>query len=64
MCIARITAERLQESYNKFKEENPPQDEVKASHILVESEDLAKAIIDDIKKGGSEPPPDKATKGN
>ena len=32
----RITAERLQEAYNKFKEENPPQDEVKASHILVE----------------------------
>jgi peptidyl-prolyl cis-trans isomerase C len=48
----RITAERLQESYNKFKEENPPQDEVKASHILVESEDVAKSIIADIKKGG------------
>ena len=48
----RITAERLQEAYNQFKQENPPQDEVKASHILVESEDAAKAIIADLKKGG------------
>jgi peptidyl-prolyl cis-trans isomerase C len=48
----RITAERLQEAYNQFKKENPPQDEVKASHILVESEDQAKQIIDQIKKGG------------
>jgi len=48
----RITAERLQEAYNQFKKENPPQDEVKASHILVDSEDAAKAIIADLKKGG------------
>ena len=48
----RITDDRLQEAYKAFKQENPPQEEVKASHILVESEDAAKAIIADLKKGG------------
>jgi peptidyl-prolyl cis-trans isomerase C len=48
----RITDDKLQEAYKRYKEENPPQDEVKASHILVESEDQAKQIIDQIKKGG------------
>jgi peptidyl-prolyl cis-trans isomerase C len=48
----RITDDKLQEAYKRYKDENPPQDEVKASHILVESEDQAKQIIDQIKKGG------------
>ena len=48
--VQKRIAERLQEAYNKFKQENPPQDEVKASHILVDPEDAAKAIIADQRR--------------
>jgi peptidyl-prolyl cis-trans isomerase C len=49
---SRVTDERLREAYKKYLAENPAQDEVKARHILVESEDEAKQVIDQLKKGG------------
>ena len=49
---ARITPAKLDEAYKEFLKQNPPQEEVKASHILVENEAEAKAIIDQLKKGG------------
>ncbi|WP_448207257.1 peptidylprolyl isomerase [Azospirillum sp. sgz302134] len=49
---ARITPAKLDEAYKDFLKQNPPQEEVKASHILVEKEDEAKAIIAELKKGG------------
>ncbi|WP_298374501.1 peptidylprolyl isomerase [Azospirillum sp.] len=48
----RITAKALDEAYQAYLKQNPPQDEVKAAHILVEKEDEAKAIIAELAKGG------------
>lgn len=47
----RITPERLQEAYEEYLRQNPPQEEVKASHILVETEEEAQQIIDEIEGG-------------
>lgn len=47
----RITPERLDEAYQTYLQENPPKDEVRASHILVESEDEAKQIIEQLEGG-------------
>ncbi|MFD1623949.1 peptidylprolyl isomerase [Azospirillum griseum] len=49
---ARITQKALDEAYQAYLKQNPPQDEVKASHILVEKEEDAKAIIAELVKGG------------
>jgi peptidyl-prolyl cis-trans isomerase C len=49
---ARITPELLDAKYKEFLKDNPPQDEVKASHILVENEGEAKDIIAQLNKGG------------
>lgn len=49
---SRITPAKLDEAYQAFLKQNPPQEEVKASHILVEKEDEAKAIIAQLNKGG------------
>ncbi|HYG89783.1 MAG TPA: peptidylprolyl isomerase [Azospirillum sp.] len=49
---ARITPQALDAKYKEYLKENPPQDEVKASHILVENETEAKDIIAQLKKGG------------
>ena len=46
-----MTDEALKAEYDKFVAQNPTEDEVQASHILVDSEDVAKKIIDEIKKG-------------
>ncbi len=48
-----ITNDVLQAEYEKFVAENPTEDEVQASHILVDSQDLAKKITSEIKKGSS-----------
>ncbi len=48
----RITPKALDEAYQAYLKQNPPQDEVKAAHILVEKEDEAKAIIAELAKGG------------
>ena len=49
---ARITPELLDAKYKEYLKDNPPQDEVKASHILVENEAEAKDIIAQLGKGG------------
>jgi len=48
---ARITDAVLQERYKKYLAENPAQDEVRASHILVATEAEAKALIEQLKGG-------------
>lgn len=48
---ARTTDAVLQERYKKYLAENPPQEEVRASHILVATEAEAKALIDQLKGG-------------
>jgi peptidyl-prolyl cis-trans isomerase C len=45
------TDARLHEQYDKFIKERPANEEVSARHILVASEDEAKAIIVDLDKG-------------
>lgn len=48
----RISEEAIDEAYQQFLEENPPQDQVKARHILVESEEEAQSVIDELDAGG------------
>jgi peptidyl-prolyl cis-trans isomerase C len=50
--IARqVTQEKLQKRYEERLASMPPEEEVHARHILVSTEDEAKAIIADLKKG-------------
>ncbi|MFO1081936.1 MAG: peptidylprolyl isomerase [Reyranellaceae bacterium] len=50
--IAReLTPEKLQKRYEERLASMPPEEEVHARHILVSTEDEAKAIIADLKKG-------------
>lgn len=49
---AKVDDKALQERYDQFLKANPPQEEVRARHILVASEAVAKEIIADLKKGG------------
>lgn len=49
---AKITPSMLENAYKQRLATNPPAEEVRASHILVETEDQAKAIIEELKKGG------------
>jgi peptidyl-prolyl cis-trans isomerase C len=46
-----VTEDKLRERYNKMIAEQPPEEEIRARHILVESEDAAKALIAELKKG-------------
>src|SRR5690625_279088 len=46
-----FTEEALDEAYDRWLEENPPQDEVKARHILVEEEEQARDIIAELDAG-------------
>ena len=48
----RVTDDVLKARYEKFIKERKPEDEVKARHILVKEEAEAKAIIEELKKGG------------
>ncbi len=50
---ARITEERLKAAYDKYVENFPKVEEVKAAHILVDEEKTAKDIIKKLKKGDS-----------
>jgi peptidyl-prolyl cis-trans isomerase C len=47
-----ITDDRIKQRYDQYLKEQKPQDQVNAKHILVKTEDEAKAIIADLKKGG------------
>lgn len=48
-----VTPELVKKRYDEFVKANPPQEEVRARHILLEDEAAAKAVIDDIQKGAS-----------
>ena len=47
----QVTEQKLHARYDKFIKDSPSREEVHARHILVASEDEAKAIIADLKKG-------------
>ncbi|MGD1880110.1 MAG: peptidylprolyl isomerase [Kiloniellaceae bacterium] len=47
----RVTDEKLEAAYQAFIAENPPQRELKARHILVETEDEAKGLIAELDGG-------------
>ena len=49
----KVTPEKLQQRYEERLKSMPAEEEVHARHILVASEDEAKAIIADLKKGGA-----------
>jgi peptidyl-prolyl cis-trans isomerase C len=49
---AKLTDEALRKRYETFIADNPPQEEVRARHILVATEAAAKDIIADLRKGG------------
>jgi peptidyl-prolyl cis-trans isomerase C len=46
-----ITEERLRAAYEDYKKNNPPQQQVKASHILVEDQELAQDLIKQLDEG-------------
>jgi len=48
----RMTPEAIKARYDQWVKENPPKEEVRAAHILVATEDEAKAIIDQVAGGG------------
>jgi peptidyl-prolyl cis-trans isomerase C len=47
----RVTPEKMRERYLEKVKAAPPDEEVKARHILVSTEDEAKAVIAELKKG-------------
>ncbi|HMG49061.1 MAG TPA: peptidylprolyl isomerase [Inquilinus sp.] len=47
----RITDQVIQDAYKKYLTDNPPQEQVKARHILVDSEDKAKDLIKKLQGG-------------
>lgn len=49
---ARLTEARITEAYDAFVAANPPVEEVRASHILVEAKENAQAIADEVRGGG------------
>jgi peptidyl-prolyl cis-trans isomerase C len=49
----RVTAEKMQQRYQERLKSTPPEEEVRARHILVATEDEAKALIAELKKGGA-----------
>ncbi|MBI1777322.1 MAG: peptidylprolyl isomerase [Proteobacteria bacterium] len=47
----QVTDDKLKQRYAKFVADNPGQEEVSARHILLQSEDEAKAVIAELKNG-------------
>lgn len=47
----QVTEDAVKARYEKKLKDNPPPEEVRAAHILVKTEDEAKAIIDQLKGG-------------
>ncbi|MFY8093292.1 MAG: peptidylprolyl isomerase [Niveispirillum sp.] len=47
----KLTQDKLKAAYDKWIKENPPQDEVRASHILVKTKEEADTIIKQLKGG-------------
>jgi peptidyl-prolyl cis-trans isomerase C len=48
---ARLSEEAIKSHYQHYLGENPPEDEVRARHILVATEGEAKTILDQLKAG-------------
>ena len=46
-----VTDEVLRQRYEEFAQTNPPKEEIKARHILLEAEEEARAVIEKIKGG-------------
>jgi peptidyl-prolyl cis-trans isomerase C len=49
----RVTPEKMQQRYQERLKSTPAEEEVHARHILVSTEDEAKALIAELKKGGN-----------
>lgn len=49
----RVTAEKMQQRYQERLKSTPAEEEVRARHILVSTEDEAKTLIAVLKKGGA-----------
>lgn len=49
----RVSDETLRAAYDRYREENPPKEEVKARHILVDTEEQARDLIAKIEAGES-----------
>ena len=49
----RVTAEKMQQRYQERLKSTPAEEEVRARHILVSTEDEAKTLIAELKKGGA-----------
>jgi len=49
----KVTADKLRQRYEERLKSMPTEEEVHAKHILVATEDEAKALIAELKKGGS-----------
>jgi len=47
-----LTEDKIKARYAQFAKEQKPQEQVNARHILVKTEDEAKAVIAELKKGG------------
>lgn len=47
----KLTQDKLKAAFDKWTKEHPPQDEVKASHILVKTKEEADSIIKQLKGG-------------
>ena len=47
----RMTESRLKSAYNDYRKKNPPRDEVRARHILVEKEAKAEEVIAKLDEG-------------
>jgi len=48
---ARVTDDAVRQAYAKFLEENPPKTEQQASHILLKTEEEARAVITELGEG-------------
>lgn len=48
---SRISDDELKKKYQEYVKDNPPQEEVRARHILVADEKTAQAVIADLAKG-------------
>lgn len=48
---AEVTEDKLRKRYKAFLEENPPEEEVHARHVLLETEEAAKEVIKELSGG-------------
>lgn len=48
----RLTEDRITKAYDEFVAANPPTEEIRASHILVEAKEEAQAIVEEVRGGG------------